>query len=329
MQNILVLGILTCDISMLGVSRAPAPGSAVPVDRVTMQCGGTAANCAMDIAKLGLPVTLCGRIGSDSFGDVVEKALSAYPLLDNRVVRDPDPRYNTTTSILSIHPSGERGIYTSLGSTFRFCRADLPEDVLNRADLIFISGALLLNGFEPRAEADFLRDMQARGKFTCMDTCYDTEEVWLPKILPALPYLDLFMPSYNEAVKLTGRKDLDAIADSLLAMGVRSLVIKVGSKGAYLCPHDGPRALIPAYRYKTCVDTTGAGDSFCAGLLCGLATGRSLEDAVRLGNMVGASCVTQIGGQAGLLSLEETLSLLGRCPTVPCTIDDLKGGAIS
>lgn len=142
MQNILVLGILTCDISMLGVSRAPAPGSAVPVDRVTMQSGGTAANCAMDIAKLGLPVTLCGRIGSDSFGDVVEKALSAYPLLDNRVVRDPDPRCNTTTSILSIHPSGERGIYTSLGSTFRFCRADLPEDALNRADLIFISSFL-------------------------------------------------------------------------------------------------------------------------------------------------------------------------------------------
>lgn len=162
-----------------------------------------------------------------------------------------------------------------------------------------------------------------------MDTCYDTEEVWLPKILPALPYLDLFMPSYNEAVKLTGQKDLDAIADSLLAMGVRNLVIKVGSKGAYLCPHDGPRALIPAYRYKACVDTTGAGDNFCAGLLCGLATGRSLEDAVRLGNMVGASCVTQIGGQAGLLSLEETLSLLDRCPTVPCAIDDLKGGAIS
>lgn len=319
MQNILVLGILTCDISMLGVSRTPEPGSAVPVDRVTMQCGGTAANCAMDIAKLGLPVTLCGRIGSDGFGDVVEKALSCYPHLDNRVVRDPDPRYNTTTSILSIHPSGERGIYTSLGATFRFCREDLPEEALDRADLVFISGALLLNGFEPQAEADFLREMQVRGKFTCMDTCYDTEEVWLPKIRPALPYLDLFMPSYNEAARLTGRKDLDGIADQLLSMGVRNLVIKAGSKGAYLCPGEGPRVLIPAYRYKNCVDTTGAGDSFCAGLLCGLATGRSLADAVRLGNMVGATCVTQIGGQAGLLSLEETLSLLDRCPTVPCT----------
>ena len=110
MQNILVLGILTCDISMLGVSRAPAPGSAVPVDRVSMQCGGTAANCAMDIAKLGLPVTLCGRVGSDSFGDVVEKALSAYPLLDNRVVRDPEPQYNTTTSIyLPVLPGGSAG----------------------------------------------------------------------------------------------------------------------------------------------------------------------------------------------------------------------------
>lgn len=293
-----------------------------------MQCGGNAANCAMDIAKLGLPVTLCGRIGSDGFGDVVVKALSGYPLLDNRVVRDPDPQYNTTTSILSINPSGERGIYSSLGATFRFCREDLPEDALNRADLIFISGALLLNGFEPQAEADFLREMQSKGKFTCMDTCYDTEEIWLPKIRPALPYLDLFMPSYNEAVKLTGRQDLNDIADVLLSTGVRNLVIKVGSNGAYLCPGTGPRVLIPAYRYKTCVDTTGAGDSFCAGLLCGLASGRSLADAVRLGNMVGATCVTKVGGQAGLLSLDETLSLLDCCPTGPGTIEVLKGGPV-
>ena len=104
-------------------------------------------------------------------------------------------------------------------------------------------------------------------------------------------------------------------------------IVKLGKDGAIFL-RDGKIAHCPAFPFRA-VDTTGAGDSFCAGLLCGLATGRSLEDAVRLGNMVGASCVTQIGGQAGLLSLEETLSLLDRCPTVPCAIDDLKGGAIS
>lgn len=310
MQNILVLGILTCDISMLRVSRAPEPGSAVPVDRITMQCGGTAANCAMDIARLGLPVTLCGRIGSDAFGDVVDKALSRFPLLENRIVRDPDPRYNTTISILSIHPSGERGIYTSLGSTFRFCRADLPEDALDRADLIFVSGALLLNGFEPRAEADFLRDMQTRGKFTCMDTCYDTEEVWLPKIRPALPYLDLFMPSYHEAVKLTGRTGLDEIADCLFAMGVRNLVVKIGAKGAYLCQENASRVLVPAYRYKPCVDTTGAGDSFCAGFCYGLSKNWSLLQSVTFGNAVGAFCVSKMGAFAGIPAEAQVLSFI-------------------
>ena len=110
-------------------------------------------------------------------------------------------------------------------------------------------------------------------------------------------------------------------------MGVRNLVVKIGAKGAYLCQENASRVLVPAYRYKPCVDTTGAGDSFCAGLLCGLATGRTLPDAVRLGNMVGTTCVTQIGGQAGLLPLEETLSLMERCPTVSIGTADWKGDA--
>ena len=315
MKNILVLGILTCDISMVGVSQYPSPGSAVPVEAVTMQCGGTAANSAMDIAKLGLPVTLCGRIGDDVFGDVVEVELCKYPKLKYALVRDP--QHNTTTSVLAIHNSGERGIFTSLGSTFRFHRADIPRQFCEEADIVFISGALLLNAFEPEEEAAFLKEMQADGKYTCMDTCYDTEEIWLPKIRPALPYLDLFMPSYLEAVRLTGKTDLDEIVDTLLEMGPKNIIIKLGAHGAYLCEQGLPRMIIPSYNYQECVDTTGAGDSFCAGLLCGLSIGESLRDSVRLGNMTGATCITKIGGQEGLKTLEETIALRNSTPVNP------------
>ena len=325
MKNILGIGILTCDISILGVEKLPRPGSALPVNRITMKCGGTASNCAMDIARLGLPVTLAGRIGSDSFGDVVKKELNQYaPLLIDHTVRDSDPLANTTTSCLCIGSNGERAILTSLGATFHFNKEDiLPED-LEQCDICFVTGALLLNAFEPSQEASVLRRMQEAGKFTCMDTCYDTEEIWLPKIKEAIRYLDLFMPSYNEAVKLSGKTDPDEMADFFFDLGTRNVLIKLGSYGVYLCEQSGERTLIPSFKYRECVDTTGAGDSFCAGFISAFAKGASLKEAAMVGNMVGACCVSEIGGQAGLLSLEQTRELMKVCEKNNYTLEEVR-----
>lgn len=312
MKNILVIGIITCDVTILGVDALPKPGDALAYKSVSTQCGGTAANAAMDLAKLGLPVTLVSRIGSDLYGELVAKQLASYaPKLNCHLTRDETA--NTTLSFVCVNHKGERAILTNLGATFHFNVEDIPEADCRNRDICFISGALLLKAFEPEQETAFLRRMQQQGTFTCMDTCYDTEEIWLPKIESAIQYLDLFMPSYNECVKLTGLTDRDEIADFFLRLGAKNVVIKLGSQGAYLCKGSGERLLISSYNYKECIDTTGAGDSFCAGLIAGLASGLPMEECVRLGNMVGATCVSAVGGQAGLLPLEETLRLMEIC----------------
>ncbi len=74
------------------------------------------------------------------------------------------------------------------------------------------------------------------GKVTVMDTAWDFQDVWMPKLEGALRYTDLFMPSIEEAKKLTGEEDSAVIADKFFGMGVKNVVIKLGAKGAYICP---------------------------------------------------------------------------------------------
>ena len=147
-----------------------------------------------------------------------------------------------------------------------------------------------------------------------MDTAWDFEDKWLPKIAEAIPCLDLFMPSYDEAVKLSGKKELSEIADFFFEIGAGSVVIKTGADGAYICESREKRYSLPTYRTVKPKDTTGAGDSFCAGFLAGLAQGWSYEESGRFANAVGTHCIMEIGASTGIRSIAEILSFMERTP---------------
>ena len=86
------------------------------------------------------------------------------------------------------------------------------------------------------------------------------------------------------------------------------MAVKLGGDGCYVT--DGrERHLIEAFRVKA-VDTTGAGDAFCAGFLYGLLNGKSLYECSRLGNFVASRCVMKMGARAGLPSVKD-LEFLG------------------
>ena len=146
-----------------------------------------------------------------------------------------------------------------------------------------------------------------------MDTAWDYEGIWLDKISEALPYLDIFMPSIAEAKKLAGVDDDDGyreIAARLKALGPKNIVVKLGNKGAYMLTENGEEMLAPTYTSIKPVDTTGAGDAFCAGFIAGLSLGKAYDECLRLGNAVGTSCVRKIGASAGILSMRETLGFM-------------------
>jgi ribokinase len=116
------------------------------------------------------------------------------------------------------------------------------------------------------------------------------------------------MPNAIELRLLTGEIDYCKGADFMVGRGVKIVVVKLGGDGCYVT--DGrERHSIEPFKVKV-VDTTGAGDAFCAGFLYGLVNSKSLFECGRLGNFVASRCVMKMGARAGL-PFAEDLELLG------------------
>jgi ribokinase len=106
------------------------------------------------------------------------------------------------------------------------------------------------------------------------------------------------IPNSAELELLTGETDYCRGADYMVGKGVRIVAVKLGGSGCYVT--DGrERLLIEPFRVEV-VDTTGAGDAFCAGFLYGLLREKSLYECGRLGNFVASRCVMKIGARTGL-----------------------------
>ena len=88
-------------------------------------------------------------------------------------------------------------------------------------------------------------------------------------------------------------------------MNVKNVIIKVGKDGALICEAGKPRITLPTYSAIKPVDTTGAGDSFCAGFLAGLAQGWSYTESGAFANAVGTHCIMAIGASTGIKSIAE------------------------
>ena len=308
MKKVLCIGSVTTDVIIMPADSVPAAGTLRAVDSVTVHVGGCAANAAIDLARLGVPVILSCKVGRDNFGDFVKSTAEKDGVDIRGVIQDGS--VSTTTSVVCVSSAGERSFLYCPGSTSEFQAEDIEKELVKEADILFVAGAMLLTKFDGKQCADVMKEAREAGKYTVMDTAWDFEGKWLPKIAEALPYLDLFMPSYEEAVELTGQTEPNRIADVLFSLGVRNCVVKLGSKGALICPEGKERVVLPTYSSIKPIDTTGAGDSFCAGFLAGLAQGWDYIRSGQFANAVGTHCVMAVGASTGIKSIPEILEFM-------------------
>ena len=123
-----------------------------------------------------------------------------------------------------------------------------------------------------------------------------------PAVKAALSSVDVFSANAREACQLTGAED---VAEAARRLGEHCgvVVVKAGADGAYACRegrtfHAPPIAVSPK-------DTTGAGDCFNAGFLRAWLDGRSLEECLRWGNVVGGLSTLGMGGTGRVVRLED------------------------
>lgn len=308
MKKILCIGSLTTDVIVTPASSVPTPGTLRSVDSITTHVGGCASNAAIDIAKLGAPVLFAGKVGEDSFGSFVRETLNKNGVDTRGLVTDPT--VSTTVSIVCIYETGERSFLYQPGSSSALRVEDIDKKLIDEADIVFYAGAMLMQSLDGAPAAEMMKYAKSKGKYTVMDTAWDFEDKWLPKVRDVIPYLDLFMPSIEEAQKITGETEIRDVAKKLFELGAANVIVKAGKDGALVCPAGEAWQMVPTYLGFKPVDTTGAGDSFCAGFLTGLSMGWDYMRAAQFANAVGTHCIQKVGASTGIKPIADILKFM-------------------
>ncbi len=289
MKKILVYGDATMDIFISDRDRIPAPGTEEFIPEMPTAVGGGAALMTLGLAKLGCRVSFGGYLSTDMPGQMIVNTMKELGVdMSATVITDKC----TTAISLSFTTEKDRAFLSYAG----------PNALLNISDLPALSASydhVHITGYTGRRDHEkylaALKEIKKRpGVTTSFDVAYDESGEWYKGITELMQYVDVFFMNEVEASGYSGKSDCKEAAEYFAPYG-HLIVIKAGSQGS-LCKINGQAPVFVAADKVKAVDTTGAGDSFNAGFICGYTEGLPLEKCLKLGNFCGGRSVTAKGG---------------------------------
>ncbi len=304
--DVLCAGIAVADILGKPIDFLPEKGRLILLGEITLNTGGCAVNTGIALAKLGFKVGITARIGKDGFGDFIISQLEAYGI-DTSGVKIDD-KLKTSATIVAISKEGERSFWHYLGANSNLSLEDIPEEFLKRSKILHIAGTNVLPSLDGKPTGILLEKAKKIGLITSLDTVWDAKGNWLRNLSSALPYLDYFLPSLEEAKAITKKENPEDIAKFFLNEGVKAIALKMGEMGSYVT-NGKEEFYIPIFPVEV-KDTTGAGDAYVAGFLAGVLLGWDIKRCGLLGNLIGAFCVKEIGASFQIPSWDEIFNFL-------------------
>jgi sugar/nucleoside kinase (ribokinase family) len=308
--DVLICGTCVADILVKPVPLGAAIGGGrlFHVDPISVTTGGIVCNTGIALRRLGMRVAAAGLVGNDLWGGMIRARLAAEGV--DVAALGTHPTLATSTTAALIDPGGERTFAHHIGAPAAIDLAFVKRHAAHfgRCRMAVLGYVGLLPGLEPEL-APAVAAIHATGCRVALETSGNGGT--LDAIAAALPHVDVYVPSLDEAAHQTGLTAPRAIVDRYRGCGAAGIVgVKLGTRGTLLSPAPGAFLDIPCLPAPGPVaDTTGAGDSLLAGLIAGLLRGMEPLAAGRLGAATAACCVTAVGATAGLRSFEETLAL--------------------
>jgi len=299
-MKILCIGMIVCDILIRPVPDDILSRDSVGIGCPIMSCGGDALNVSLGLAKLGADVMLAGRIGDDANGDFIRTICTDLKVDMRGVI--VDDHCATATSFALIDTAGERHFLTDKKIFSQLKSEDISNDLINQADIIYFGSAMALPAMNHGGLADMFARAKALGKMTVMDAAIDEAseiEDWMQALNPVFENTDIFFPSIGEARFITNKQEPEDMITALMSTGIKTLGIKLGDKGCVVTDFD-KKLYIPGMEGMAVVDTTGAGDSFIAGLLKGISLGWDVFESAAFANTIAAQNIGAVGGTAGI-----------------------------
>jgi ribokinase len=307
--EILLFGDINID-TVWPVNEFPTPGRDAYAKTVSLGVGGAVFNSAVVLDKLGKKTALLSCLGEDVWAGEVTKTLKQTGIEQAYILKKT--QYTTGLIFLIVTPDGERTMYSCRGANAQFEASDLEEEAFKNARLLHISGYALLES--PQKEAawqavEFAKKYQVP---ISLDTGLDPVLLNPEDLRRILPELTLCVTGPKETQALFGISDPKQAADHLISLGVHLAAVKLGEKGCYMADKR-QSYFCPAFHVEA-VDSTGAGDSFTAGLIYAWAKGMSLSASAILASAMGALATTVYGVGLSLPGKKEVLEFLKSVP---------------
>ncbi len=260
---------------------------------IERSAGGSGANQAAWIGAQQVLVRFAGRVGAPDAANHSE----ALQQLGVETWLGVDLELATGTIVVLVSADGERSMFTDRGANRRLAATDVPTRLLDNAGLLHVSAYPL---FEPSTRSAVLQ-LWAAALDAGVPTSVDPASLAGLRDVGRDPFFEwtsgarIVFPNLDEGVFLTGCGDPEAIVAALLRV-YPVVALKLGAAGTLVGAADGVRVAVSA-RSVAVVDSTGAGDAFCAGFIAAWHRGSNLTECAHGAVATAARAIGQVGGR--------------------------------
>ena len=289
-QHILVVGSSNTDM-VIKAGHLPRPGETVLGGTFFMNPGGKGANQAVSIARLGGQVTFICKTGNDIFGNQSKHLFDEEGIDTSYLFTDSE--HPSGVALITVDSQAENCIVVASGANAELSPADLStaRKAMEKADIILMQLEIPIDTV--KYVSNIAKELNKKVILNPAPAQALDDEL--------LQSLYLITPNETEAEMISGiiitdSDSLYACAQAIRDKGVQSVIITLGSNGAFLY-NENFCGYIPTFEVNA-VDTTAAGDVFNAALTVAVSEGCDLPEAVRFANKAAAISVTRFGAQS-------------------------------
>lgn len=284
-------GVAKASMTLIDIDRQRAIMATVAASINMQEAGGSGANTAIGVARLGGKSAFGGCVGQDQNATALTRSLVDDGVVPNFGQVDVD----TGVCLVLLTPDGERTMLTCLGASQHFSVADVNDEAIGNSKVLYVTGYLWDTEGQQNAVVHAMTTAKQAGSlvaFSLSDSfCVHRHASAFVQLLRS--HVDIVFGNAAETVAMSNCKTVEEACQWLVELTGSTAVVTMGGDGCLIGDKSGVTH-IPSLEV-TVVDTTGAGDIFASGILYGMLNGYTHTQMGRLATHLAAQVITQIG----------------------------------
>lgn len=269
---------------------------------------GAETNTLIGLAKLGHKVGWISRVGEDEFGSFITSTVRGEGVDVSQVSTDNEAQTGVFFKEIMNEENIRMYYYRQLSAASKLAPSHIDEDYIANSKYLYVTGITPALSETCRDSIFYAIELAKEHNKKVVFDPNIRRKLWNDEearntLLAIAERSDIVLPGINEGRFLFGTDKCERIAELFHQIGVESVFIKLGEKGAYFsAPVEAD--YVEGFKVERVVDPVGAGDGFAAGLLSGFLDGKTMKESVQRGCAVGAMVTTVSGDIEGLPNRE-------------------------